>query len=116
MSWLTCSDYAHVRSHFAHEAMGAARHPAFPAPSSIFEGQTLGNTRARMRRGIAVMCLHGLRYEWLYPFILEERPTGPRVARPDDKLRRVSKDEATSRATWFETALTRLLTMRVLMH
>ena len=34
---LTCGDYAHVLSHSAHEAMGAARHPAFPAPS-FFEG------------------------------------------------------------------------------
>jgi hypothetical protein len=33
----SCSDYAHVLPSFAHEAMGAARHPAFPAPS-LFEG------------------------------------------------------------------------------
>jgi hypothetical protein len=29
------------------------------------------------------------------------------------RFRRVSKDEATARATWFETALTRFLTMRI---
>src|SRR5262249_41084345 len=44
----------------------------------------------------------------------EEPPTGPALlGRPDDKLRGVSKDEATDGASWFETALTRLLTMRV---
>jgi hypothetical protein len=31
---------------------------------------------------------------------------------PEERGTRVSKDEATGRATWFETALTRLLTMR----
>src|ERR1700739_2481299 len=57
MPWLTCSDYAHVLSPVAHEAMGAAKHPAFPAPSSTFEGQTVyNNTRARMRRGTVDAC------------------------------------------------------------
>src|SRR5215472_17874540 len=31
----SCSDYAHVLLSIAHEAMGAAMHPAFPAPSAF---------------------------------------------------------------------------------
>jgi hypothetical protein len=37
--WLTCSDVARVLLSFAHEAMGAARRPVFPAPSSFFKGR-----------------------------------------------------------------------------
>ena|GEM_PF-3866137 len=33
---------------------------------------------------------------------------------PEERGTRVSKDEAATGASWFETALTRLLTMRVL--
>jgi hypothetical protein len=32
---------------------------------------------------------------------------------PEERRSRVSKDEATARASWFETALTRLLTMKI---
>jgi hypothetical protein len=45
MFWLTCSDYTHVLVTFAHEAMGAAKHPAFPAPS-FFEGGSLNHLDA----------------------------------------------------------------------
>src|SRR4029453_16729909 len=37
----------------------------------------------------------------------EEHPTGPREARPDDKLRGVSKDAGPSVASWFETRVPR---------
>jgi hypothetical protein len=39
-----------------HGTHGCNRHPAFPAPSSIFEGQIICITRARTRRGVAEMC------------------------------------------------------------
>jgi hypothetical protein len=37
----TCGDYACVLSLFAHKAAGAAKHPAFPAPSLIEGRQSL---------------------------------------------------------------------------
>src|SRR5262249_47962858 len=51
----------HVLSHFAHEAMGAAEHPAFPAPSR-FPGRfiRLGHSKPR-ERGYAPM---SLLFEW----------------------------------------------------
>jgi hypothetical protein len=43
----------------------------------------------------------------------EEPPTGPREARPDDKLRGVSKDEWRKRGRMVRDGAARLLTMRV---
>ena len=51
MFWLTCSDYARVLFSLAHEAMGAAKHLAFPAPS-IFEG---GRTITRAFRAAGLL-------------------------------------------------------------
>src|SRR5215468_7555906 len=42
---LTCGEYACVRSHVAHKAAGAAQHPAFPAPSSLWRTWFLAKTR-----------------------------------------------------------------------
>src|SRR6478736_4299141 len=42
----------------------------------------------------------------------EEPPTGPRVARPDDRLRGVSKDEWHRRGYMVRDGASRLLTMR----
>ena len=50
---------------------------------------------------------------WLDPLILRSLPTGPREARPDDKLSKRLEGGGSGRASWFATALTRLLTMRV---
>jgi hypothetical protein len=51
-----------------------------------------------------------------FAVIAEEAPTGPYEARPDDKLRAVSKDEFGARVTvedsWFETREVALLTLR----
>src|SRR5882724_5741715 len=45
-----------------------------------------------------------------YLAVIQRRePTGPREARPDDRLREPRRMEA---ASWFETAQERLLTMR----
>jgi hypothetical protein len=56
----TCGDYTRVLSTLAHEAAGAAKHPAFPAPSSLIERDTLvATTRALLRRGNANACGHG---------------------------------------------------------
>jgi hypothetical protein len=51
---------------------------------------------------------------WFYPLILRSLPMGPREARPDDKLSERLEGRGPGRASWFETALTRLLTMRVM--
>jgi hypothetical protein len=48
---------------FAYGAMGAARHPAFPAPSSFSGGRAVSNTRVRMRRGVAATCLVSLTFD-----------------------------------------------------
>jgi hypothetical protein len=49
MLWLTCSDYAHVLSTFAHEAMGAADAPGIPC--SLFLLRAAGaNSGAIARR------------------------------------------------------------------
>jgi len=54
---LTCSDYAHVLFHSAHEAMGAAKHLAFPVPSA-FSRETyfvkLGRIVPRERENVSV--------------------------------------------------------------
>jgi hypothetical protein len=52
MLWLTCSDYAHVLSTFAHEAMGAADAPGIPCVLSVSEGGRRNHSGAT-RRGKA---------------------------------------------------------------
>jgi len=62
---------------FCRRAMGCGQHPAFPAPSVLVRGANdakLGRDRAAGMRSYA---LSGRRCE----------PTGPRKARPDDRLR-----------------------------
>src|SRR5215475_15860457 len=44
-----CGDYTCVLSTIAHKAAGAAKHPAFPAPS-VFGRPLLRKTRVRSRR------------------------------------------------------------------
>src|SRR5579872_5129363 len=43
-------DYTRTLFHFACEAAGALKHPAFPAPS-VFEGKISARTRVRKHRG-----------------------------------------------------------------
>jgi hypothetical protein len=45
--------------HFAHKAAGAAKHPAFPAPS-FSKGACRHKTRARGRGGIVDVCLRAV--------------------------------------------------------
>src|SRR5215831_3757239 len=57
----TCGEFARLLFPFANEAMGAARRPAFPAPSSI-EDAMLSRTRTQQsRRGNAELCQSSLR-------------------------------------------------------
>jgi len=51
----SCSDYAGVLLIFAHWAMGAAKHPAFPAPSSLRGRRTMHHSGISCR-GNAQVC------------------------------------------------------------
>jgi hypothetical protein len=53
---LACGDYAHVLSHFAHEAMGAAEAPGV-ACALCFRGFLRTRLGRRQRRGNAQLCL-----------------------------------------------------------
>src|SRR5579871_6968220 len=57
----TCGEYACVLFAFAHEAAGAAQHPAFPAPSLSSRDTVVATTRTLLRRGNAESCLASLR-------------------------------------------------------
>jgi len=52
----TCGEFACVLLHFAHKAAGAAKHPAFPAPSSILRDEVDAKLGRNPRRGNAESC------------------------------------------------------------
>ena len=53
----TCGDFACVLVLIAREAAGAAKHPAFPAPSFLIEGGFY-KTRARRAAGMRSYTFH----------------------------------------------------------
>jgi hypothetical protein len=97
----TCGEYACVLSAIAHKAAGAAKHPAFPAPSSLegdFWHHSGANSAAGMRRCV-LGCLKMFIRRQPYPLVIPGRPKGepgihiPRRAWPLGHSRNI---EATS--------------------
>jgi hypothetical protein len=98
--------YARVRLFYHHctRDRGCSAHPAFPAPS-IEEGKLSCIPRAHRRREIAEV--------WTM-IVNASRWGDPARPHPEETAERSSRRmNGTSRASWFETALARLLTMRV---